>query len=343
MTYKISRRQFGGFAAAFAGFAGASLIARQPAWAQSVSVTLGRFGSANPQTFATATDAFGTAFGEGVKVNDMLVNSGAQVVTAMAGGSLDICNAGSSPIVVGFGNGVDLSMVYIAKYITDSESLVVRKDAGINSLADLKGRRIALPFNTSVHFSMLAALDGAGIKPTDVELINMKADSIVAAWKRSDIDAAFIWVPVLAELEADNGQIIFTTGDLAASGTIVFDGIAVRNAFKEQHPDLVLAYLKEYDRITDIYRNDPDTVVNRMMDYLTIPEETARAYVASFHSLTVQEVASQEWMGLPGMTDTGVANTLRLQAEFLKSTQQLREVPEDMTALIDQRFVAEMV
>lgn len=341
--HDISRRQFTSFASAFAAFAGASLVAGRPAWAQSTTATLGRFGSANPQTFAAATNSFAAAFGSGVTVRDMTVNSGAQVVTAMAGGSLDVCNAGSSPIVVGFGNGVDLSMVYIEKYITDSESLVVRKGAGITTLKDLKGRRVALPFNTSVHFSMLAALDGAGMKATDVVLVNMKADSIVAAWKRSDIDAAFIWVPVLSDLAADNGEIIFTTGDLKKSGTVVFDGIAVRNAFKKERPDLVLAYLKEYDRITGIYRNDPDTVVKKMVAYLTISEATARAYVKSFHSLTAKEVASPEWMGLPGMKDTGVAHTLRKQAEFLASTQQLRQVPKSMDALIDQTFVAKMV
>src|SRR5690606_16176114 len=150
------------------------------------------------------------AFEGKAEVRDMVVQSGAQVVTAIAGGSLDICNAGSSPIVVGFGNGVALSMVYIEKYITDSESLIVRKDSGITKLEDLKGRRIALPFNTSVHFSMLAALNSVGMKGTDVELVNMKADSIVAAWKRGDIDAAFIWVPVLTDLQSDNGEIIFT-------------------------------------------------------------------------------------------------------------------------------------
>ena len=42
---------------------------------------------------------------------------------------------------------------------------------------------------------------------------------------------------------------ILKTGDLAASGTLVFDGIVVRDEFKQQHPDLVLAYLKEYERL----------------------------------------------------------------------------------------------
>ena len=54
-------------------------------------------------------------------------------------------------------------------------------------------------------------------------------------------DAAATWSPTTA-------SILLKTGDLAASGTLVFDGIVVRDEFKQKHPDLVLAYLKEYER-----------------------------------------------------------------------------------------------
>src|SRR5690606_35643798 len=122
-----------------------------------------------------------------VKTEDFVVQSGAQVVTAIAAGSLDVCNAGSSPIVVGYANGVKMTMPYLEKVITDSEALVVRKEAGITKIEDLKGRKIGLPFNTSVHFAMLAAHDQVGMGPGDVELLNMKPDQIVAAWQRGQL------------------------------------------------------------------------------------------------------------------------------------------------------------
>ena len=100
----------------------------------------------------------------------------------MAGGSLDMCNVGSSPMVVGYANGVKASLVYIYKNIIDSEALVVQKSAGISQVADLKGKRIGLPFNTSVHFAALAALKNAGLGVGDVQLINMRADTIASVW-----------------------------------------------------------------------------------------------------------------------------------------------------------------
>ena len=65
------------------------------------------------------------------------------------------------------------------------ECLAVRKDAGINTLKDLKGKKIGMPFNTSVHFAMLAALKTVGLGPSDVTLINVKADSLLATWQRN--------------------------------------------------------------------------------------------------------------------------------------------------------------
>ena len=111
-------------------------------------------------------------------------------------------------------------------------------------------------------------LKTAGLTASDVTLVNVKADSILATWQRKDIDGAYIWHPVLGDLLADNGKLLLKTGDLAASGTLVFDGIVVRNEFKEKRPELVLAYLKEYDRLCTMYEKQPEEVVKVLSPYL---------------------------------------------------------------------------
>ena len=88
---------------------------------------LGHFGSANPQTMGKASGSFLKAYGANVKTDFATVGSGAQVIAAIAGNSMDMCNVGSSPMVVGFAQGLKTSMVYVEKYITDSECLAVRR------------------------------------------------------------------------------------------------------------------------------------------------------------------------------------------------------------------------
>src|SRR4030095_15350629 len=239
------------------------------------------------------TGSFAKAFGPNVKTDFVTVSGGPQVIAAIAGSSMDLCNIGSSPMVVGFAQGVKMSMVYVEKYITDSECLAVRKSANINGMKDLKGKKIGLPFNTSVHFAMLAGLKSAGMQPSDVTLINIKADSIQATWQRKDIDGAYIWNPILGDLVADNGKIILTTGDLAAGGTLVFDGIVVRDEFKQKHPELVLAYLKEYARLCDIYEKEPDEVVKVLSPYLAMTPDKTMEYIKTFHPVPVKDIASE--------------------------------------------------
>ena len=345
-TGKFSRREALALARniGVASFIGATMLPGRASWAQAKpAAVLGHFGSANPQTFAKATGSFAKALGTNVDTSFATVNAGPQIIAAMAGNSMDICNIGSSPMVVGFANKIDISMVYIEKIITDSECLAVRKDAGIASVKDLKGTKIGLPFNTSVHFAALSMLKNAGVAASDVTFVNIKPDAILAAWGRKDIDAAYIWYPVLSDLVKGNGTILFRSGDLADKGTLVFDGIIVRNKFKTDHPDLVLAYLKEYENICAIYRNKPQEVIDVMGKFLSMSPDNARAYVESFHSLPPKEVASDKWMGLPGSKETGVLKTLRDQAEFLKAAGQLSQVPESFAPWVDQTFLAKMV
>ncbi len=323
--------------------AGGSMLGARRLFAQQATAMLGHFGSANPQTFAKASGAFAKAMGSNVKTDFVTVGAGPQVIAAIAGNSMDVCNIGSSPMVVGFAQGVKMSMVYVEKYITDSECLAVRKDAGIETMKDLKGKKIGLPFNTSVHFALLAGLKNAGLSRTDVTMINIKPDSILATWQRKDIDAAFIWHPILGDLVADNGRILLKTGDLAAQGTLVFDGIVVRDEFKQKHPELVLAYLKEYDRLCQIYDKQPEEVVKVLSPYLQLSPEKTMEYIKTFHSIPPKELATDKWMGMPGAKSTGVLRTLQAQADFLKAAEQMNTVPPTFAPYVDSSFLAKMV
>src|SRR5438552_14953949 len=76
--------------------AGGAVFASRSLFAQAATAMLGHFGSANPQTFAKASGAFQKAMGDRVKTEFVTVGAGPQVIAAIAGNSMDICNIGSS-------------------------------------------------------------------------------------------------------------------------------------------------------------------------------------------------------------------------------------------------------
>jgi taurine transport system substrate-binding protein len=344
MTRKFTRRDFALMSAniGIASFA-ATALPRGLAAQDMATAKLGHFSSANQQNFSMATGSMQAAMGDGVTVEYVGITAGPQILTAMASEEMDICNIGSSPMIVGFAKGLPISMIYIHKIIKESEALCVKPDSGIETMADLKGKRIGCPFNTTVHFALLAGMKKAGLGPSDATLINLKPDSIAAAWDSGSIDAAYIWYPVLQILEESGGKTIFSGTDLIEDGTFVFDGIVVRDGFKEEHPDLVLAYLKELDRINGIYRDNPDEMANVMADFLQIPRETAMIYAENTHTLSPQEQLTDTWMGEPGATDTGALNTIKQQAAFLQEAGQVTSMPDDFSQFVDSSFLQQMV
>lgn len=344
MKLHLSRRDFSLTAAnMIAGsLAGGSLFGAASAWAQSKEVNLGTFGSIDAQNYIRAKGLATKTFGPNVKTEFVTVRAGSEVIAAMAGGSLDICNLGSSPLVVGYANGAPVSLVYVYKNITDSEVLVVQNGSGIKTVAGLKGKKVGMPFNTSVHFAALAAMKTAGLSPADVQLINMPANTIASAWSRREIDASYIWVPVAPALVADQGTIIFKSGDLNASGILVFDALGVRDDFKKKSPELVLAFLKDFEQIATTFKQNPKEVVETMTKFLGVDEAAVMRSLNTFHPVPAKEQLTSAWLGKPGERDSAVVKTLVSQAEFLKDNGQINALPKDMNGLVDKTFVAQM-
>jgi taurine transport system substrate-binding protein len=335
MKLALTRRDF--------SLVAANLIGMPAAFAQAQrEVKLGTFGGIDAQNYIRAKNLGPQVFGSAAKADYLTVRAGSEVIAAMSGGSLDLCNLGSSPLVVGYANGAPVSLVYVYKNIIDSEVLVVQNSSGIKSLAGLKGKKLGLPFNTSVHFAALAALKTAGMGMGDVTLINMRADAIAAAWARREIDAAYIWIPVAPALVADQGTVVFKSGDLNKAGIVVFDALGVRNEFKQKNPDLVLAFLKEFEKIAVTFKQNPKDVVETMTKFLGVDEAAVMRSLNTFYPIPAKEQLTSAWLGKPGERDTAVVKTLVSQAEFLKETGQITAMPKDMNGLVDKTFVAQM-
>ncbi len=92
----------------------------------------------------------------------------------------------------------------LASKLGNSEALVVKKT--ISKPEDLIGKRIAVPFISTTH-SLLAALKHWGIKPGQVEIVNLQPPAIIAAWQRGDIDGAYVWAPAVNVLEKDGKDV----------------------------------------------------------------------------------------------------------------------------------------
>ena len=116
----------------------------------------------------------------GYKINWRQFGGGGDVIRAMASGDVQLGEAGSAPIATAISQGLDIEMIWVIDDIGAAEALVARNGSGINTVADLKGKKVATPFVSTSHFHLLYAMELAGLKPTDVQIVNMRPPEIAA-------------------------------------------------------------------------------------------------------------------------------------------------------------------
>ncbi len=261
----------------------------------------------------------------GVNVNIVKFSSGKDVNTALASGSIDVSELGTSPTALGIASGLQYTVIGIGDIIGSAESLVVKKDSGIQSINDLKGKKIATPFASTAHYSLLNALSLSGVNASDVNLLDMEADDIWAAWQRGDIDGAYIWYPVQDELLKDGGVVITGSDKLAQQGIVTGDLLVARNDFAKDHPELVTKFLQALLKANDIYFNQPETAYADIASVLGISQEDAKSQAAQFTWLNADQQLSKEYLG------SDMAKTLKDTADFLVEQKSISSAPDLQT------------
>src|SRR5512132_2305421 len=232
-------------------FAFAALISGA-ALAQTKEVTIGYQDMLDPYRSAQETKEIEKA--TGYKINWKQFGGGGEVIKAMASGAVQIGEVGSAGVAAAVSRGEPLELFWILDDIGDAEALVVKNGSGINTVADLKGKKIAMPFNSTTHFHTMVALEQAKVDPKEVQILNMRPPEVRAAWQRGDIQATYIWDPVLSEVKKD-GKVILTSGKLSAdTGKATFDGYIVNKDWAKANKDFMVKFVKVLAASDDNYR-----------------------------------------------------------------------------------------
>ncbi|MEN4705422.1 taurine ABC transporter substrate-binding protein [Pantoea agglomerans] len=304
--------------------------------ADAVNVTVAYQTSAEPAKVAQADNSF--AKESGASVDWRKFDSGAGVLRAMASGDVQIGNIGSSPLAVAAAQKLPIEAFLLASQLGNSEALVVKKN--ITTPKDLIGKRIAVPFISTTHYSLLAALKHWGIKPSQVQLINLQPPAIIAAWQRGDIDGAYVWAPAVNELEKE-GKVLTDSAEVGSWGSPTLDVWVVRKDFAQQHPEIVTAFARSALDAQQAYLNSPDNWL-KQSDNLSklsrlsgVPEAQVPGLVKGNTYLTAQQQVEQ--LGKP--VNKAIVDT----AQFLKAQGRVPQADNDYSSYVTSRFVEPLV
>jgi taurine transport system substrate-binding protein len=310
--------------------AGSALIA------QAADFTVAYQTTVDPAKVAQADGAYEKATGS--KIAWRKFENGADVITAIASGDVQIGYLGSSPLTAAATRKLPVETFLIATQIGAAEALVVRNGSGINGPQDLVGKKIAVPFVSTGHYSLLAALKHWNIDPAKVTILNLAPPAIAAAWKRGDIDATYVWDPALG-VAKETGKVLITSGELAKVGAPTFDAWIVRKDFADKHPEIVKAFAKTtLDAYAD-YRKDPAAWIanSSNIDKLVKLSGAKATDIPGLLEGNVYPLAADQVTQLGAPTTEAIGKT----AAFLKEQGKVDAVLADYTPYVSAKFVTQ--
>lgn len=252
-------------------------------------------------------------------------SSGATVVQAFGSHSLDLALAGSVPAVTAVSAplNIPVKVVWINDVIGKGDALVARN--GISTVKGLKGKTIGVPFGSTDHFSLLSTLNDAGLSDDDVKLVNLDPDKMPAVWQRGEIDAAYVWEPVLARLKDDGGTVVISSDKVAAAGSPTYDLELATDDFIRKNPSVLETWVSvENHALGQVQRKEPAAVESIANQLGQKPSEVETQIDGNtFLDATKQE---KEFDNLP--------KTLSKTAKFLKDQGKLSAVNGDYSSTI---------
>ena len=174
---------------------------------------------------------------------------------AFAAGKLDAVTMTNGDALVTGSGGAKSIMVLITDYSNGNDILVAKP--GIKTVADLKGKKVAVEQGLVEHLLLLNALKKAGLKESDVTLVNAKTNEIPQTLTAKDVAAGGAWQPIAGEaLKAVPGsKALYTSADEPG---LIYDVLAVKPASAKAHRADWLKVVKVWDKVV-AYIEDPKT------------------------------------------------------------------------------------
>jgi len=285
-----------------------------------------------------ANGQFEKSLGAGVQVDWKAFNAGPSAIEALFANAIDLTYVGPNPTVAGYFRSQGAAVRVIAGAASGGASLVVRKDAGIQSASDFHGKKVATPqLGNTQDVALRSWMRANGLKSRekggDVQVIPISNPDQLTLFLKGQIDAAWAPEPWAARLVHEGGGRIFLDErDLWPDHQFVITNIIVSPKFLKEHPDVVKNFLRTHVELTEWINKNPAQAKQIMNQQLQ--KETGKALPA--------EVLDEAFSRMQVTYDP-------IHSSLLKSTQQafdegfLGRTQPDLSSLYDLTLLNEVL
>lgn len=208
--------------------------------------------------------------GQGVTVKWTEFPAGPVLLEGLNVGSIDFGTVGEAPPIFAQAAGANLVYVGHEPPSPASEAIVVPKGSPLRTLADLKGKKIALNKGSNVHYLLVKALEKAGIAYKDVQTVFLPPADARAAFERGAVDAWVIWDPFQAAAEVSIGAREIRNGEGLVPNHQFYLGT---KSFVAEDPKVVDALLAAIAETDDWVKANTRAAADTLSPSVGIPAE----------------------------------------------------------------------
>ncbi|KQW43108.1 ABC transporter substrate-binding protein [Nocardioides sp. Root1257] len=227
--------------------------------------------------------------------------SGPPLLEALNAGAIHVGGVGNTPPLFAAAGKSEIKVVQGATYGGAGDAIVVPGDSPIKDVSELKGKTVGVAEGSSANYNLLAQLQDAGLKYSDVTIKNLQPGDALAAFSAGHLDAWAIWEPFTSQAEQE------------ADAKVIADGSKLANGYT-------------FQVASDVALDDPATK-EALSDYLS------RIAKAQVWSQTHQEDWAKVWA-----EETGLSDSITLAAV---KKRQVQVVPIDQTVIDSEQEMAD--
>jgi sulfonate transport system substrate-binding protein len=208
---------------------------------------------------------------QGIAVKWVFSQGSNRSLEYLNGGSTDFASTAGLAAVLSRANGAPINTVYVASR-PEWTALVVPKDSPIQSLADLKGKKVAATKGTDPFLFLLQSLQKAGLDKNAVEIVHLQHPDGRVALERGDVQAWAGLDPLMAASELQAGsRLLYRNRDFNS-----YSVLSVTETFAKQQPELIKQVIAAYEQARQWAIANPDALAQLLADEAKLPLEVAK-------------------------------------------------------------------
>ncbi|MFM7753306.1 MAG: ABC transporter substrate-binding protein [Cyanobium sp.] len=281
-----------------------------------------------PWAITEAKGLFGKA---GVNAQMQWFDGYLDSINALNAGQLDCNSQTLNDTISSVAGGADLQVVLQNDYSTGNDQIIVAE--GIQSVRDLKGKKVAAEEGTVDHYLLLKVLKDNGMTAADIQFVPLETGAAAAAFAAGQVEAAAVYAPFTTQAIKRPGSRVLTSSREHPGA--ISDLLVCRREFVEKNPEAIQQVVNAWFATLRMMKDDPATTLPILVQRSGVSEAEFKVYDAG---TTIQTLAENRTNFKPGTTMTSLPFAAEQISAFLVEVGLAKSKP-DLSNLLNSSFV----